>query len=92
MREIFTKIMSWANSHTDKVLHFMVSMVLTLYIGAFSFALGIVIPFVLGVLKEVFDAWQKYKSTEVYHFDSEDLIADVAGIVAAAVPMCILMA
>ena len=78
MKKIYNKIANFLCSFTsDKYVHFIVCMILVQLISLFIPVLyAMLIVFILGLCKEIFDSKQKDDK-----FDVKDLFADNLGIV-----------
>ena len=78
MKKIYNKIANFLCSFTsDKYVHFIVCMILVQLISLFIPVLyAMLIVFILGLCKEIFDSKQKDDK-----FDIKDLLADNLGIV-----------
>ena len=78
MKKIYNKIANFLCSFTsDKYVHFIVCMILVQLISLFiSVLYAMLIVFILGLCKEIFDSKQKDDK-----FDIKDLLADNLGIV-----------
>lgn len=78
MKKIYNKIANFLCSFTsDKYIHFIVCMILVQLISLFIPVLyAMLIVFILGLCKEIFDSKQKDDK-----FDVKDLLADILGII-----------
>ena len=78
MKNIYNKIANFLCSFTsDKYVHFIVCMILVQLISLFIPILyAMLIVFILGLCKEIFDSKQKDDK-----FDIKDLLADILGII-----------
>ena len=78
MKKIYNKIANFLCSFTsDKYIHFIVCMILVQLISLFIPVLyAMLIVFILGLCKEIFDSKQKDDK-----FDIKDLFANVLGII-----------
>lgn len=78
MKKIYNKIANFLCSFTsDKYVHFIVCMILVQLISLFIPVLyAMLIVFILGLLKEIFDNKQKDDK-----FDVKDLLANILGII-----------
>ena len=78
MKKLYNKIANFLCSFTsDKYIHFIVCMILVQLIALFiPFYYAMLIVFILGLGKEIFDSKQKDDK-----FDVKDLLADILGIV-----------
>ena len=78
MKKIYNKIANFLCSFTsDKYVHFIVCMILVQLIALFiPFYYAMLIVFILGLGKEIFDSKQQDDK-----FDVKDLLADILGIV-----------
>ena len=78
MKKIYNKIANFLCSFTsDKYVHFIVCMILVQLIALFiPFYYAMLIVFILGLGKEIFDSKQKDDK-----FDVKDLLADILGII-----------
>lgn len=78
MKKIYNKIANFLCSFTsDKYVHFIVCMILVQLISLFIPVLHtMLIVFILGLCKEIFDSKQKDDK-----FDIKDLLADILGII-----------
>lgn len=78
MKKLYNKIANFLCSFTsDRYVHFIVCMILVQLISLFiSFYYAILIVFILGLCKEIFDSKQKDDK-----FDIKDLLADILGII-----------
>ena len=78
MKNIYNKIANFLCSFTsDKYVHFIVCMILVQLISLFIPVLyAMLIVFILGLCKEIFDSKQKDDI-----FDIKDLLADILGII-----------
>ena len=78
MKNIYNKIANFLCSFTsDKYVHFIVCMILVQLISLFIPVLyAMLIVFILGLCKEIFDSKQKDDK-----FDIKDLLADILGII-----------
>ena len=78
MKKIYNKIANFICSFTsDKYVHFIVCMILVQLISLFIPVLyAMLIVFILGLCKEIFDSKQKDDK-----FDIKDLLADILGII-----------
>lgn len=78
MKKIYNKIANFLCSFTsDKYIHFIVCMILVQLISLFIPVLyAMLIIFILGLGKEIFDSKQKDDK-----FDIKDLLADILGII-----------
>ena len=78
MKKIYNKIANFLCSFTsDKYVHFIVCMILVQLISLFIPVLyAMLIVFILGLCKEIFDSKQKDDK-----FDVKDLLADILGII-----------
>ena len=78
MKKIYNKIANFLCSFTsDKYVHFIVCIILVQLIALFiPFYYAMLIVFILGLGKEIFDSKQKDDK-----FDVKDLLADILGIV-----------
>ena len=78
MKKIYNKIANFLCSFTsDKYVHFIVCMILVQLISLFIPVLyAMLIVFILGLCKEIFDSKQKDDK-----FDVKDLFADILGII-----------
>ena len=78
MKKIYNKIANFLCSFTsDKYIHFIVCMILVQLIALFiPFYYAMLIVFILGLGKEIFDSTQKDDK-----FDVKDLLADILGII-----------
>ena len=78
MKKLYNKIANFLCSFTsDKYVHFIVCMILVQLIALFiPFYYAMLIVFILGLGKEIFDSKQKDDK-----FDVKDLLADILGII-----------
>ena len=78
MKKLYNKIANFLCSFTsDKYVHFIVCIVLVQLIALFIPVLyAMLIVFILGLGKEIFDSKQKNDK-----FDVKDLLADILGII-----------
>lgn len=78
MKKLYNKIANFLCSFTsDKYVHFIVCMILVQLISLFIPVLyAMLIVFILGLGKEIFDSKQKDDK-----FDIKDLLADILGII-----------
>ena len=78
MKKLYNKIANFLCSFTsDKYVHFIVCMILVQLISLFIPVLyAMLIVFILGLCKEIFDSKQKDDK-----FDIKDLLADILGII-----------
>ena len=78
MKKLYNKIANFLCSFTsDKYIHFIVCMILVQLIALFiPFYYAMLIVFILGLGKEIFDSKQKDDK-----FDVKDLFADILGII-----------
>ena len=78
MKKLYNKIANFLCSFTsDKYIHFIVCMILVQLIALFiPFYYAMLIVFILGLGKEIFDSKQKDDK-----FDIKDLLADILGII-----------
>ena len=78
MKKLYNKIANFLCSFTsDKYVHFIVCMILVQLIALFiPFYYAMLIVFILGLSKEIFDSKQKDDK-----FDVKDLLADILGII-----------
>ena len=78
MKKIYNKIANFLCSFTsDKYVHFIVCIILVQLIALFiPFYYAMLIVFILGLGKEIFDSKQKDDK-----FDVKDLLADILGII-----------
>ena len=78
MKKIYNKIANFLCSFTsDRYVHFIVCMILVQLISLFIPVLyAMLIVFLIGLLKEIFDSKQKDDK-----FDVKDLLADILGII-----------
>ena len=78
MKKIYNKIANFLCSFTsDKYVHFIVCMILVQLIALLiPFYYAMLIVFLIGLLKEIFDSKQKDDK-----FDVKDLLADILGII-----------
>ena len=78
MKKIYNKIANFLCSFTsDRYVHFIVCMILVQLISLFiPFYYAMLIVFLIGLLKEIFDSKQKDDK-----FDVKDLLADILGII-----------
>lgn len=78
MKNIYNKIANFICSFTsDRYVHFIVCMILVQLISLFIPILyAMLIVFILGLCKEIFDSKQKDDK-----FDIKDLLADILGII-----------
>lgn len=78
MKKLYNKIANFLCSFTsDKYVHFIVCMILVQLISLFiPFYYAMLIVFILGLCKEIFDSKQKDDK-----FDVKDLLADILGII-----------
>ena len=78
MKKLYNKIANFLCSFTsDKYVHFIVCMILVQLIALFIPVLySMLIVFILGLGKEIFDSKQKDDK-----FDVKDLLADILGII-----------
>ena len=78
MKKIYNKISNFLCSFTsDRYVHFIVCMILVQLIALFiPFYYAMLIVFILGLGKEIFDSKQQDDK-----FDVKDLLADILGIV-----------
>lgn len=78
MKNIYNKIANFICSFTsDRYVHFIVCMILVQLISLFiSFYYAMLIVFILGLCKEIFDSKQKDDK-----FDIKDLLTDILGII-----------
>lgn len=78
MKKLYNKIASFLCSFTsDKYVHFIVCMILVQLIALFIPVLyAMLIVFILGLCKEIFDSKQKDDK-----FDIKDLFTDILGII-----------
>lgn len=78
MKKLYNKIANFLCSFTsDKYVHFIVCMILVQLIALFiPFYYAILIVFILGLCKEIFDSKQQDDK-----FDVKDLLADILGII-----------
>ena len=78
MKKLYNKIANFLCSFTsDKYVHFIVCMILVQLISLFIPVLyAMLIVFILGLCKEIFDSKQKDDK-----FDVKDLLADILGII-----------
>lgn len=104
MKQIYNKVVSWLTAHIDKVLHFTVCALLTLYGALVDFGLALFLPIFVGVCKEIIDAGLASRAWKKAHPDATleeqsaqrffcwgDLIADFLGIIVVAVPLYFIM-
>ncbi len=83
IQETLQTVIGWLSKKFDKTLHFTASMVITLYALTFLPTLaGIAVAAAIGATKEWYDSKQEGNS-----WSWGDIIADVAGIITAAVPL-----
>lgn len=78
MKKIYNKIANFLCSFTsDRYVHFIVCIILVQLISLFiPFYYAMIIVFLIGLLKEIFDSKQKDDK-----FDVKDLLADILGII-----------
>lgn len=78
MKKLYNKIANFLCSFTsDKYVHFIVCMILVQLISLFIPVLyAMLIVFIIGLCKEIFDSKQKNDK-----FDVKDLLADILGII-----------
>ena len=78
MKNIYNKIANFLCSFTsDRYVHFIVCMILVQLISLFiPFYYAMLIVFLIGLCKEIFDSKQKDDK-----FDIKDLLADILGII-----------
>ena len=78
MKKLYNKIANFLCSFTsDKYVHFIVCIILVQLIALFiPFYYAMLIVFILGLSKEIFDSKQKDDK-----FDVKDLFADILGII-----------
>ena len=78
MKKIYNKIANFLCSFTsDKYVHFIVCIILVQLIALFiSFYYAMLIVFILGLGKEIFDSKQQDDK-----FDIKDLLTDILGII-----------
>ena len=78
MKKLYNKIANFLCSFTsDKYVHFIVCMILVQLISLFiPFYYAMLIVFLIGLLKEIFDSKQKDDK-----FDVKDLLTDILGII-----------
>lgn len=78
MKKLYNKIANFLCSFTsDKYVHFIVCMILVQLIALFiPFYYAMLIVFILGLGKEIFDSIQQDDK-----FDVKDLLADILGII-----------
>ena len=78
MKKLYNKIANFLCSFTsDKYVHFIVCIILVQLIALFiPFYYAMLIVFILGLGKEIFDSKQKDDK-----FDVKDLLADILGII-----------
>ena len=78
MKKIYNKIANFLCSFTsDKYIHFIICMILVQLIALFiPFYYAMLIVFILGLGKEIFDSKQKDNK-----FDVKDLLVDIFGII-----------
>ena len=78
MKKIYNKIANFLCSFTsDKYIHFIICMILVQLIALFiPFYYAMLIVFILGLGKEIFDSKQQDDK-----FDVKDLLADILGII-----------
>ena len=78
MKKLYNKIANFLCSFTsDKYVHFIVCMILVQLIALFiPFYYAMLIVFILGLCKEIFDSKQKDDN-----FDVKDLLANILGII-----------
>ena len=78
MKNIYNKIANFLCSFTsDRYIHFIVCIILVQLISLFIPVLyAMLIVFILGLCKEIFDSKQKDDK-----FDIKDLLADILGII-----------
>ena len=78
MKKLYNKIANFLCSFTsDKYVHFIVCMILVQLIALFiPFYYAMLIVFILGLGKEIFDSKQKDDK-----FDVKDLLVDILGII-----------
>ena len=78
MKKLYNKIANFLCSFTsDKYVHFIVCIILVQLIALFiPFYYAMLIVFILGLGKEIFDSKQKDNK-----FDIKDLLADILGII-----------
>ena len=78
MKKLYNKIANFLCSFTsDKYVHFIVCMILVQLISLFiPFYYAMLIVFLIGLLKEIFDSKQKDDK-----FDVKDLLTDSLGII-----------
>ena len=78
MKKLYNKIANFLCSFTsDRYVHFIVCMILVQLISLFiSVLYAMLIVFILGLCKEIFDSKQKDDK-----FDIKDLLADILGII-----------
>ena len=78
MKKLYNKIANFLCSFTsDKYVHFIVCMILVQLITLFiPFYYAMLIVFILGLLKEIYDSKQKDDT-----FSFKDLFSDILGIV-----------
>lgn len=78
MKKLYNKIANFICSFsTDKYVHFIVCMILVQLISLLiPFYYAMIIVFILGLFKEIYDSTQKDDK-----FDIKDLLADSLGII-----------
>ena len=78
MKKLYNKIANFLCSFTsDKYVHFIVCIILVQLIALFiPFYYAMLIVFILGLCKEIFDSKQHDDK-----FDVKDLLADILGII-----------
>lgn len=78
MKKLYNKIANFLCSFTsDRYVHFIVCMILVQLISLFIPVLyAMLIVFIIGLCKEIFDSKQKNDK-----FDVKDLLADILGII-----------
>ena len=78
MKKLYNKIANFLCSFTsDKYVHFIVCMILVQLISLLiPFYYAMLIVFLIGLLKEIFDSTQQDDK-----FDVKDLLADILGII-----------
>lgn len=95
MKKALIKIKEFIDKITIKIgaqkLHVICSFVITLVIGIiFGIIPGIVVGCIAGLGKEIFDELIYRKESLGVGFDKEDLVYDSAGILIAAIILCVL--
>lgn len=94
MNKIITKIKDFISMITSKIgdknMHIICSFLITFIFGLFNILAGVIISFMAGFAKEIYDQFRYENYGEGTGFDKADIAYDIVGILVAVAILLLL--